>query len=107
MVTVGVRDEYLAKAVTRNQADYLLHPAGIQLVEDIVQQQQGSGLGCRTFQEVELRQFQGEDISLVLSLRTLALHGMVPQRKFQVVTMDTMQGIAYSTVLSTVTTYYL
>ena len=68
MVTVGVRDEDLSEGIARYQSHDLLHPFCIQFVENIVQQQQGCRLGCRPFQEVELGEFQGNGIRLVLSL---------------------------------------
>ena len=43
MVAVGVGDEYLAEAVAGHQSDDLLHAVGIELVEDVVEQEQGQG----------------------------------------------------------------
>ena len=98
MVAIGIGDEYLSEVVAGDEAHYLLHTLGIELVKDVIEQQEGRGLRTCTLQEVELRQFQGYDIGLVLSLRTLALHQMTVERKLQVVTMDTMQRIAHGKV---------
>ena len=45
---------------------------------------------CPT-QEIELCQFQSNQISLVLSLRTFLLDGIIPQLHQEVILMDTLQ----------------
>ena len=91
MVAIGIGDEYLSEVVAGHQTYNLLHTLGVELVEDVVEQQQRRRLRARPLQEVKLRQFQGYDIGLVLSLRTLALHQMTVERKLQVVTMHAVQ----------------
>ena len=45
MFTVGVRDEYLAEVVPRHIFYNTRHATGIQLVENVVKQQDGSAYG--------------------------------------------------------------
>ena len=54
MVAVGIGDEYLSKIGTRYQVDNRLYPLGIQLVEDIVEQQEGRSTRYRASQEIKL-----------------------------------------------------
>jgi hypothetical protein len=44
MVAVGIRNEYLTETVAGHQAHNLLHPLGVKLIEDIVEQQEGCRL---------------------------------------------------------------
>ena len=57
MVAIGIGDEYLSEVVAGDEAHYLLHTLGIELVKDVIEQQEGRGLRTCTLQEVELRQF--------------------------------------------------
>ena len=68
MIPIGIGNENLSELVAGYQLDNLLYPRRIQFVENIVQQQQRSGMTASPTQEIELRQFQGNQISLVLSL---------------------------------------
>ena len=58
MLTVGIGDEYLPEVVTGNKPHNLFHALCIQLVEDVIEQQEGWRLVVGTFEEVELCQFQ-------------------------------------------------
>ena len=99
---VGVGDEDLAEGIARDQIDDLLHTLGIELVEDVVEQEQGRGLAARPLQEVELRQLQRDDIGLVLPLRALALDGIAAQRHLQLILVDAVERVAHDAVLLTV-----
>lgn len=44
MVAIGVGYEYLTETVTRHQLYDTLHTVGVQLVEDVVKEQERSGL---------------------------------------------------------------
>ena len=61
MLPIGVCNEYLSELVAGHEFHDLLHAVGIELVEDIIEQEQGRGLVIRPFQEVKLCQFQGDD----------------------------------------------
>ena len=58
MLAVGVGDEDLSEGVAGDEVDDLLHATGVELVEDVVQQEQGGGLAACSLQEVELGEFQ-------------------------------------------------
>lgn len=107
MVAVGVGDEYLTETIARNQLHDRFNSLGIKFVEYIVKQEQWRGVGTGALQETELRQLQGNDECLVLSLATLTLHRIVAKRKLQVVAMHTMQRIAHGTVLESISLDYL
>ena len=102
MVTVGIGNEDLPVLLAGDQPYDLLHPAGIQLVEYVIKQQQGCRVTRRPFQETELRQLQGNHESLVLSLAAFTLHGIAALQHFQVVAVNAMQRIAHGTVFHTV-----
>ena len=91
MVTIGIGDKDLTKIVAGNQTDNLLYTLGVELVEDIVEQQERRRLRTRPLQEVKLCQLQRNDVGLILSLRTLTFHQVAIEGKLQIVTMDTMQ----------------
>ena len=47
VVTIGIGNEYLSEVITGYQTDNLLHALGIELIEDVVEQQQGRRLRAR------------------------------------------------------------
>ena len=97
VAAVRIRDENLAKAVARHELHNLLHAPGVQLVEEVVQQEQRHR-ARRALQEVELRQLQRHQIRLVLSLRAFLLDREIAQQHVQFVLMDAPQGIAHDAV---------
>ena len=102
VVTVRVGDEDLSEGVTGDKIDDLLYASGIELVEDVVEQEQGSGgRGCPA-EKVKLGQFQGEHECLCLSLTALAPHGVVADEHLQVVAVNAVERIAHGTVLEAV-----
>lgn len=68
MITIGIRDEYLTEAITRNQLHYRLNTLGIKLIKDIIEQEKRRCVGTGSLQETKLSQLQGNDEALVLSL---------------------------------------
>ena len=68
MFPVGICNEDLAKVVAGHQLHYLFHASGIQFVEYVVEQQQGSGLAARVLEELELCQLQCDEERLILAL---------------------------------------
>ena len=69
ILSVCIRNEYLSKLIAIHQMNDLSHPIGIQLVEDVVQQENGSGQ-APTLQEGKLGQLQSDQIALILPLLT-------------------------------------
>ena len=65
--SIGVGDEYLSEVIGRDQFDDLFHPLGIELVENIVEQQDGSRFAL-SLQEIVLSQFQGNQVGFALPL---------------------------------------
>ena len=102
MVTVGIGDENLTEVVARHQLHDCLHSLGIQLVEDVIQEEQRRGVRHRTAKEIKLRQLQCEHKRLVLSLTSLTLHLIVAYQHLQVIPMHTMQRVAHGTILEPV-----
>ena len=88
--------------VTGNQFHNSLNPLCIQLIEDIIQEEQRKCIGTRALQESKLSQFQGYHESFVLPLTSLSLHRIITQQKLQIITVNTMQRIPYSTILKPV-----
>ena len=99
MVAVGVCDENLAESVTAYQLHNLLHPLCIEFVEDVVEQQQGRRAAARSAEEVELRQFQGDEEGLALPLRALATYRIAVLQHLEIVFVDAVQGISDGSVL--------
>ena len=84
---VGVGDEDLAKTVAGHDIDDALHTAGVQLVKDVVEQQDGHG-GIVGFEKVELGKPEGYRVGLTLPLAARAPHGIAIEHQFQVVAVD-------------------
>ena len=105
MVAIGIGYEYLTETVARHKLHNLLHTMRVEFVEYVVEQQEWCGLGCCAPQEVELGEFQGENKRLVLSLRPLAPNLIAAKQHFEIVAMNSMQRVAYSTVLHPVALY--
>lgn len=90
VVAIGIRHEGLSKTVAADQFYNLLHTAGVQLVEDVIQQEDGCGLLPGVVKEVELCQFQGDEVRLILSLTTLSLEWETAERHLKVVLVNAM-----------------
>ena len=90
--TVCVGDENLSEGVATDELDDLFHTVGVELVENIVKQEDGAGFPILS-QEGELRQLQGNQVRLVLSLRTDAADKVVAERHLQFIFMDTARSI--------------
>ena len=91
MVSVRIRDENLSELISCHETHDLFHPLGIQLVEDIIEQEEWGSLRVRALEEIKLREFQGDHECLVLPLAALALHLMATERNLQVVAVDAVQ----------------
>ena len=107
MIPIRIRDENLTEAVTRYQLNDGFNSLSIKLIKDIIQQQQRSGIRTRTLQETELRQLQGNHITLVLPLTSLALHLIISDGKFQVIPVHAVQGISHGSILEPVALNHL
>ena len=94
---VGVSNKNLTEAVAGYHIDDALHPAGIEFVEDVVEQQDGHGRVVG-FKEIELGKSQGDGIGLALALAARAAHGVAVEQQFQVVTVDAAAFTALPTL---------
>ena len=68
VLAVGVGDEDLSEGIAGDEVDDLFDALGIELVEDVVEQEQGSGLAACPLEKIELGELEGDDVGLVLSL---------------------------------------
>ena len=69
---VAVGDENLSEAFVRNDADQLFDPLHVELVEDVVQQQDGT-VAAVCGDDVVLREFQRDEERFLLSLGILLI----------------------------------
>lgn len=79
--------------IRRNQFHDLFYTLGIELVENIVEQQDRRCIALFP-QKIVLGQFQGDQVSLALSLRAYAFHGILAQHHVHVVPMYAPGGIS-------------
>ena len=86
ILPVCVGNEYLPEMIRRNQFHDLFYALGIELVENIIEQQDRRGIALFP-QKIVLGQFQGDQLSLALSLRAYAFHGILAQHHVHVVPM--------------------
>ena len=103
MVTIRICDENLSKLVPCHKTHNLFDPLGIQLIEDIIEQEEWGSLCVRALEKIKLREFQGDHKRLVLTLTALALHLMAAVHDLQVVTMDAVKLIDYGAILEAIT----
>lgn len=103
MLAVGVGDEDLSEGIAGDEVDNLFDTLGIEFVEDVVEEEQGSGFASCAFEKVELGEFQGDDVGLVLPLGTFTFDGIASEGHLQFVFVDAMQGITHDAVFDTVT----
>ena len=68
MLSIGVGNEDLSKCIACHEADDLFHALGIKFVEDVIEQEQGSGFAACAFKEVKLGKFEGNHVGFVLPL---------------------------------------
>jgi len=94
MVTVGVRNENLPERITAYNLDYALHPAGVKLVEYVIEQQQRLK-SCGICQELILRKPHCNDISLALTLRGGTLEGHRVDSHIEIIAMNTDCRMSY------------
>ena len=104
MVAIGVGDEYLSESRRTNYLYDALHTDGVELVEDVVEKEQGCGARGSALEEVKLRQFECHGKCLVLTLTALTLHLMVAEGEEQVVAMHAMERISHCPILESVAT---
>ena len=94
VVAVGVGDEDLSKVVAAHIVDNATHAAGIELVENIVEQQEGRAPLTVVFEIEELRQFHGDEEGLDLSLRGFSAHAVAVHLQVEVVLVGAVEGVA-------------
>ena len=102
VVAVGVGNKDLSEVLAGNDSDDVLNPLRVEFVEDIVEKEYGT-----LVEEVELCQFEGNDVGLCLSLAGFALHGVSADEHLEVVLVDAMQGVTHNHVLVPVALYHL
>ena len=90
MITVGVGNKDLSETLSPHKLHNLFNAVGIKFVEDIVEKQQRSAVRSMA-KEIELCQFQGQSISLVLPLTTLSLHLITIKKHLKIITMHAMK----------------
>src|SRR5574344_2355091 len=105
MISVSIRYKNLTEIITCNNIHNLFYPISIQLIKDIIQKQQRDHLIASPLKKIELRQFKCYRKCLVLPLRPLAFNCITTNSHFQIVTVDTMQGISDCQILKSVTLY--
>ena len=93
ILTIGIGDKDLSEYVARNELHDVFDTIGIELVEEIVEQQDGGSIAM-VGKEIILRQLEGYEVCLALSLRAYALHGVFAQRHLHIVAVYAMGGIA-------------
>ena len=84
---VRVGDEGLPKMVGTHQFHKMRHAFIVDFIENIIEQQDGSNAG-RLLDILEMRQFEGNEKRLLLTLRSKSLHRKVIDFKFQIVFMN-------------------
>ena len=95
---LGVGDEHLTEMVVAHQTDQLHHTLVIELVEDVVQQQNGLVTNLLIV-VLELCQTDGNHKRLLLPLRTELFQRMPVEVEFQVVLVDAHIGVTGTGVL--------
>ena len=100
ILPVGVGDEYLPEGIIRDNLHYVLHSLGVELVEDVIEEQQWSGLAACALEKVELGQLESQHEGLVLSLRPFSLYGVTAERHIQVVLVYSVERIAKDMVFA-------
>ena len=91
MLAVGVGDEDLTELLASDELHDLFDAAGIELVEDVVEQQDGGAASIGAFEEVELCKFQCNNEGFVLSLTAFSFDGMPAKGEDEVIAMDTVE----------------
>ena len=94
VVAVGVGDENLAEVVTTHIVDNATHAAGIEFVENVVEQQEGRAPLTVVFEIEKLRQFHGDEEGFDLSLRGFLAHAVAVHQQVEVVLVRAVEGVA-------------
>lgn len=84
---VAVGDQDLPEGVVRDQPDQLFDPPGVELVEQVVQQQDRA-FALRLGDDGVLRQFEGDQEGFLLSLRPVFAQGITSDFQHQVVAVN-------------------
>ena len=99
MVAVGVGDKNLSEGLfVGHETDESFHAGGVELVENIVEQQQRFHVGCAA-QKIVLREPQGYGVGFALPLRGGAAHGHAAQLQVNVVAVRTYGSMAHDFVV--------
>jgi len=75
---VGITDKNLAESVVINHANEALYPLCVELVEDVIEQQDGLSTE-RLVKHFKCRKFESNQKTLLLSLRSDALERMAKE----------------------------
>ena len=94
VVAVGVGDEDLPKVVAAHIVDDATHAAGIEFVENVVEQQEGRAPLTVVFEIEKLRQFHGDEEGFDLSLRGFSAHAVAVHLQVEVVLVGAVEGVA-------------
>ena len=100
MLAIDIGNENLAELVTRHKVHNLFHTAGIELVENIIEQQQWH-LATLAMEEMELSQFKSHKKTLVLPLRALLFNSITAKLHHKVVAMAPLCGVPHAAVIGT------
>ena len=88
---VAVGDQDLPERIFGHEADQLLHAPGVELVEEVVQQQDRF-FALFPGDDGVLRQFEGYQERFLLSLRPVFAQGVAADFQHQVVAVDACRG---------------
>ena len=94
VIAVGVGDENLAEVVSTHIVDDAAHAAGIEFVENVVEQQEGRAPLTVVFEIEKLRQFHGDEEGFDLSLRGFSAHTVAVHQQVEVVLVRAVEGVA-------------
>ena len=95
---VRVRDEHLTELFARQRGHQGACPVGVDLVEDVVEQQDGTPAHAAG-QVLDLGQTQGEKEGLLLPLAAKALQRVVPDAEQDIVLVDARRRTPQPTVV--------
>ena len=97
-VLVAVGDENLTKRLSRGELQELRHTTHIELIEQIIQQQDGlcPRMAC---QKSVLRQLERHEERLLLTLRAELTSGVLANGKQHIIAVDARGGVLIHKIL--------
>ena len=100
MLAVRIRDEDLPEVTPSDQTDDALHTLGIELVEDVIQEEKRAlGVGHR--EQCVLSELQRDEEGLILPLAPDLANELFAEEHLQVVLVQTHSRIAHEAVTLT------